>query len=360
MAIVRILVILLIGVAAALLVYYSPALMVKDSTPPTYTTLQTGGTSVVSIIMENGWRTAYRKEKGIDVQYASTGTTTGISKMIDGAFAIAFTHGPMTEEQTKMAKSKGGDVVHVPVVLCSVVPVYNVKELNKKAPLRISGEVLADIFLGKIEKWNDPALKKLNEGVDLPDTKITVVHRKDSSGTTLIFTEYLQQVSPVWKEKVGPASSEVKWPLGVGMARNEGVAVHVKKTEGAIGYVDLVHALNEELQHAALQNKDQTAFLQADAPKITAAARGVLAGKSDATTISLINRPGKDSYPICGVIWAICYQSQPATDNAKVGELLAWIVRKGQSFAKKMSYAPLSEELVEYGEEKLKAVKAGK
>lgn len=341
-----------------LLLYYAPAYMHQEEKKPSLPHLKTGGTSVVSIIMENGWRTAYRKEKEIEIDYDSTGSTSGNNKMIDGDFAIAFTHAPLSEKQMKQAKSKGGEVLHLPVVLCSVVPVYNIKELKKKPPLQLTGEVLGDIFLGKIERWNDPALRKCNEGVELPDTKITVVHREDSSGTTLIFSDYLQGASNAWEDKIGPARSEIRWPVGVGKERNEGVAKHVSKTEGAIGYVDLVHAWNLELPYAALQNSDKTAFVHAEAEKMTAAAQSMLPAIPDDLTFTLTNRSGKDSYPISGVIWAVCYQSQPAANEKMVLDLLNWVTHDGQRYAKKMSYAPLPEELVSRVEQKLKRIKS--
>jgi phosphate transport system substrate-binding protein len=352
---VRIAVIAVLGGALGLLIYYSPAFFDQEDRSPAPARLKTGGTSVAFVIVQNRWRTAYRKETGIDVDYESTGSTEGIQRMIDRKYAIAFTHAPLSDEQRQKAQAVGGAVVHLPVVLCAVVPVYHVKELQDKPPLNLTGEVLADIFLGKIERWNDPALKKLNEGVDLPDTKITVVHREDSSGTTLIFTDYLAGASAAWRERIGPAKSEVPWPVGVGKARNEGVALHVQQTEGALGYVDLLHAVKDDLPHAAVQNKERTAFVHAEAENITAAARAV---PPDDATLRLTNRPGKDSYPICGVIWAVCYQTQPTPERKKVVEFLQWVTHPGQEFAKNMAYARLPEELVALADERLKTIKS--
>jgi phosphate transport system substrate-binding protein len=358
-SVVRLVVIVAVGAVLGLLIYLYPSFYAREESFGPLPHLKTGGTSVAFIIMENRWRTKYRKEKGIEVDYEPTGSTEGLTQLIDNHFAIAFTHAPMSSEQKKKAESKGGDVVHIPVVLCAVAPVYNLPTLKDKPPLHFTGEVLADIYLGKIKNWNDPALKMLNEGVELPDMEIEVVHRSDSSGTTLIFSEYLTEASAAWREKYPQPSSEVKWPegVGVGMARNNGVANHVMTTEGALGYVDLLYAFTGELQHGAVQNKDKTAFIHAAADNMTAAAKNMKGDIPEDLTFKLINRSGKDSYPISGVIWAVCYQTQPAADGKKVVDFLQWVTHEGQQFASNMSYAPLPEELVARVEDKLKSIK---
>jgi phosphate transport system substrate-binding protein len=350
-------------VGLAGLVYYSPAYFIKEEAPPSVVHLKTGGTSVVYIIMANRWRNPYRNEKSVEVDYDSIGSTQGISRMIDKQYALGFTHAPLTEDQKKKAQSQGGEVLQIPVIICAVVPIYNVKELKDKPPVKFTGDVLADIFRGKIDKWNDPALKKINEGVDLPDTKITVVHRKDSSGTTLLFTDYLQGASETWKKEMGPASEEVKWPVGIGMARNEGVAAYVRQTEGALGYVDLLHALigdglGTQIPYGAVQNKDKSAFLHADPENMTATAKALTAAIPEDLTFQLTNKPGKDAYPICGAIWAVCYQNQPAANRQLVQDFVHWITHEGQKFAKTTSYAPLPEEMVERVEKKLQSIKS--
>jgi phosphate transport system substrate-binding protein len=359
-ALIRLSIILLVGLVLAGIVYYSPSYFIQEDRASTPVHLKAGGTSVVYIIMENRWKTAYRKEKGIEVDYDSTGSTSGIKQMIDKNYAIGFTHAPLTDEQKKEAQAKGGEVVHIPVVICAVVPVYNVQELKDKPPLKFTGEVLADIFLGKIDRWNDPALKKLNDGVELPDTKIAVIHRKDSSGTTFLFTDYLAGASEAWQKEMGPANSEVKWPVGVAMPRNEGVAAEVRKTDGSIGYVDLLHTLSfdqGDLQHGAVQNKDKTTFIHADTENLKAAAQGLTADMGEDLTFKLTNRPGKDAFPICGVIWAVCYQHQPASNQQLVGDFLRWIIHDGQQFAERTSYAPLPPDLVERADQKLQSIK---
>ena len=352
----------LLGVGSALLMYFTPHLFVHEAQAESHPRLKVGGTSTVFVIVDNRWRTKYLDEKGVEVNYESTGTTSGINRMLDGTYAIAFTHGPVTAEQREKAKAKGSDVVHIPVLLCGVAVVYNVKELNGKEPLKLTGDLLADIFMGKIKEWNDPAIKAINSGVDLPATKITVVHREDSSGTTQLFTDYLAAVSPTWKEKVGPPASEIKWPVGVGASRNLGVAIKVSETEGAIGYVDRMFTSYGEinLNAAAILNKDKTGFIRPEPENVTAAAAGNLAEISEELTINLANKSGKDSYPISGVVYAVCFQKQPEATRQQVADFLHWATHEGQPHAARMTYAPLPPELVARTDQKLDAMKAAK
>jgi phosphate transport system substrate-binding protein len=357
-----------VGMAlAAFIFFWLPDLwikwFIKQDATPNYTVLKTGGTSNVDIILENRWRTAYRKGKSVDPQYESTGSTQGLKKMIDREYAIAFTHAPMPDDLRKQAREKGGDVVHIPVVLCAVVPLYNVKELNAKSPLKFTGEVLGDIFLGKITHWDDPAIKLLNDELKdvLPHTKIVVVHRADSSGTTFIFTDYLVGASKAWKEKHKTAQNVVAWgDVGVGKERNTGVTKHVQETEGAIGYVDLLHAIDAGLPYGAVQNAQGTTFVHATAANMTAAAKALSdTDISDDLTFTLTNRTGADAYPICSAIWAVCYQKQSADDQKLVSEFLTWVTHEGQQFAATTSYAPLPDEIVRRAEARLKLIKAG-
>lgn len=282
-------------------------------------------------------------------------------------------------------------MLHIPVVLCAVVPLYNVKELNDKPPLKFSGEVLGDIYLGKITKWNDPAIKALNpelkDVLEKIDTKIVAVHRSDSSGTTFIFTDYLagkRPASPAWKEQFKGPQSVVQWPpVGVGKERNTGVTQYVKETEGAIGYVDMLHAIDSYLPFGAVKNSEGK-FISAsgelrpwlerskaaknpegklnytEALNITAAAKAL--GNTDISedlTFTLTNMPGKDSYPICSAIWAVCYQKQPGDRQQQVSEFLNWVLHDGQKFAAVTSYAPLPEEIVRRAEERMKLIQTG-
>ena len=333
----------------------------KEEVPDNSNGLNVGGSSVVFFIMDK-WKNAYNKEKGVDIIYTSSGSSSGVKETIAKTYQIGFTSAAMTDEQRKQAQAKGGDVIHVPVTLIAVAPIYNVKELNNKPPLKFTGEVLADIFLGNIKKWNDSAIQKLNDKVELPDAKIVVIHRKDASGTTFLFTEYLAGASEAWKKAMGPASSEVKWPEDgenmKGILRNYGVAGEVKRTEGAIGYVELMHALNNKIKCGAVQNHDKTHFIDATPENVTAAAKTLGDELPENASITLTNRPGKDAYPICGIEWAVCYQTQPAGQQKRIVDFLLWATHDGQQFAKDMHYAPLPEGLVQRAEQKIKSIKS--
>ncbi len=358
----RLLTILVIGGVLCAMVYFAQdpliAYLVREKKPPEMVHLRTGGTSVVQFLLENGWRDAYRKAKSIDVVYDSTGSTEGVNKMIDKDFSIGFTHARMSEKQRSAALAKGGETVHIPVVICAVVPLYNVKELKNKPPVKFTGEVLGDIFLGKISRWNDPALQRLNDDLKLPDTKITVIHRSDSSGTTFIFTDFLAGASAAWRKEMGRAKSLLNWKVGEEAARNHGVADHVYRTEGAIGYADLLYSSYGKLQYGAVENKDRSNFIHVDTKNMTAAVHGVLADIPDDLTFPLTNARGHAAYPICGAVWAVCYQNQPASNYQQVVDFLQWITHAGQPLAADMSYAPLPEELVKRAEQKLKSIKA--
>jgi phosphate transport system substrate-binding protein len=356
-SIARISVIVLLGAALCAAAFYWPQFFAKEEKVDTSEALSTGGSSVVFFIMDK-WKNTYVKEKSIDIVYSSSGSAGGVKKTIDKTYQIGFTSAPITEEERKQAKAKNGEVVQIPVVLIAVAPIYNVKELNDKPPLQFTGEVLADIFLGKIKKWNDPVLKKINQDAELPDKDIVVIHRKDASGTTFLFTQYLAGSSETWKKEIGPASSDVKWPVGKGIPRNYGVAGEVKRTDGSIGYVETLHALTNKIATGAIQNGDKSAFLQAKPENVTAAAKNLAGEVLESGAFSLTNRPGKDAYPICGVEWAVCYQSQPASHQKKVADFLNWAIHQGQAFTKDLHYAPLPEELVTHAEQKIKTIKS--
>jgi phosphate transport system substrate-binding protein len=347
----------LVVASLCLLVYFAPAFFIAHDKDVPSGRLNSGGTSAAFFMMDK-WKDVYRKQTGIKLAYASTGSTEGITHTLDKQFAIGFTHAPLTAEQKQIARESGGEVLHIPVAICAVVPVYHVQELEGKPPLNFTRAVLADIYLGKITRWNDPALQRINAGVDLPEKAIVVVHRKDSSGTTFIFTDYLQGVSAAWDQTVGPAGSRVNWPVGVAMARSADPSAYVASTDGAIGYVDLMHTYSGKLSYGAVQNKDQTAFIHAAPENMTAAARGLIANLPEDLTFSLTNKSGKDAYPICGAIWAVCYQIQAADKHQIVANFLHWVTHEGQQFTKERTYAPLPEEIVQRADAKLKLIKA--
>jgi phosphate transport system substrate-binding protein len=352
----------LVGVLISAGAYFAPRLFTAEEKKPEYPRLTTGGTSVVSVIVENRWRKQYQNEKGVQLDYESAGSTAGLNRLLDRTYTIAFTHAPMSARQREAARAAGGDVVHVPIVLCAVVPVYNVKELKDKPPLNFTGAVLADIYLGKITTWDHKAIADLNKGVVLPRTPITVVHRKDSSGTTLLFTDYLAAASREWREKFGTGKSELAWPTGEGQDRNIGVAMRVDGKDGSIGYVDrLWTSLGEiTLAYGAVRNRDDTQFIRGEPENMTAAAQGALAEVPDDLTFDLINKPGPEAYPITGVIYAVCYQNQPEQTRKRVVDFLQWATHEGQGYAKKMDYAPLPAELVRRVDGRLALIREGK
>lgn len=354
----RLLLIVLAAAGAAALLWYTPALFMKYHEEPPTGELRTGGTSAAAFMVDK-WKDVYRKEKDIVLRYRSTGSSEGINRVIDRTYAIGFTHSPLTEAQKQKAKASGGDMLHIPLAFCAVVPLYNLKELNGKPPVNFTRAVLADIFLGKIKRWNDPALAKINEGLNLPDLPIVVVYREDSSGTTSIFTEYMHGVSEEWDKKIGPPASKVEFPVGEGQSRSVEVIARIIEKQGAIGYVDLLHAVanKKSVSYGAVQNQDKTAFIHAEPDSMTAAAAGLGAGLGDDLTFHLTNKPGKESYPICGGIWAICYQYQPPETYPMVADFLTWAVHDGQKYTKECTYAPLPADLVKRVDEKLKTLK---
>jgi len=249
------------------------------------------------------------------------------------------TDGPMTDEQLKAAPGK---LLHFPTVLGADVPVYN---LPNVAELKFTGPLLADIFLGKITKWNDPAIAKLNTGVALPATDITVAHRSDGSGTTYIWVDYLSKVSPEWKSKVGVATS-VNWPIGVGGKGNEGVAGLVSQTPGSIGYVELIYALQNKIAFGSVQNAAGE-FVKATEASVTAAAASAAAQMPADFRVSITNAAGPGAYPISSFTWLLLYEDAKDKASSKVMvDFMKWALSEGQKFAPELGYAPLPAEVV--------------
>jgi phosphate transport system substrate-binding protein len=318
--------------------------------------LNAGGSSFVYPMMSK-WASQYQKTQGVQVNYQSIGSGGGIQQMIAKTLDFGCTDAPMNEEQLKKAQESGGEVVHIPLVMGAVVPIYNLQGINQ--PLRFTGPVLADIYLEKIKKWNDPELAQLNPGVELPDQDILTVHRSDGSGTTYIWVDYLSKVSPVeWKTRVGVATS-VNWPGGVAAKGNEGVAGKVSQSPGAIGYVELIYALQNKISFGVVQNQEGI-FVTPSLESVTAAAQGALTHIPDDLRYSLTNAPGKDSYPISGTVWAVLYINQPRAKGEAVVRFLRWVTHEGQEYAKDLDYARLPGELVGRLEKKLDQVRLGK
>jgi phosphate transport system substrate-binding protein len=286
------------------------------------------------------WFSEYNKvHPDIEVNYQSIGSGGGIRQLIAETVFFGATDGPMTDEQLKMAP---GPVVHLPTVLGAVVPVYN---LPGTADLKFNGAVLADIYLGKVKKWNHPAIAALNAGVTLPATDITVVHRSDGSGTTFIFVDYLSKVSAGFKSTVG-VNTSVMWPVGVGGKGNEGVSGLVSQTPGSIGYVELLYALQSKMAFAAVQNAAGE-FIKASPDAVTRAASAAAAAMPADFRVSITNAQGAGAYPISSFTWMLLYEMP--TDTARAAamvEFMKWALTDGQKFATELGYAPLPPAVV--------------
>ncbi len=312
-----------------------------------------GGGSTFVYPMMSKWASEYKKAKSIEVNYQSIGSGGGIQQMTAKTVDFGGTDSPMNAEQLKKAKDTGGDVVHIPLVMGAVVPAYNLPEVNEA--LKFAGPLLADIFLGKVKKWNDPAIQQINPGVTLPNLDIAVVHRSDGSGTTYIWVDYLAKVSGEWKEKVGVATS-VNWPVGEGAKGNEGVSGRVAKVPGGLGYIELTYALQNKIKYGSVQNRAGT-YVEPSLESVTAAAANALKSVPDDLRYSITNAEGKDSYPISGTVWAVVYVDQPQDKGQAIYDFLYWTTHDGQQFAKALDYASLPAGLVEKLEKKLNLIK---
>jgi phosphate transport system substrate-binding protein len=286
------------------------------------------------------WFAEYNKIKpNVQINYQSIGSGGGIRQVTNQTVFFGATDGPMTEEQLKAAP---GRILHFPAVLGAVVPIYNVEGA---ADLKFTGQVLADIYLGKITKWNDPAIAKDNPGAKLPDTAITVVRRSDGSGTTYIWVDFLSKLSPEFKQKVGVATS-VNWPTGVGGKGNEGVAGLVRQTPGSIGYVELIYALQNKIANGSVRNASGE-FVKATEQAVTAAAAATASSMPKDFRVSITNPQGKGVYPISSFTWLLLYEDPKDKAQARAFvDFMKWALTDGQKFASSLGYAPLPEQVV--------------
>jgi phosphate transport system substrate-binding protein len=288
------------------------------------------------------WFSEYNKmHPNLEINYQPIGSGGGIQQVSKQTVFFGATDGPMTNDQLVAAPSK---ILHFPTVLGGVVPVYNIPGVT--AELKFSGQVLASIFLGRITKWNDPAIMKLNPDVKLPGTDITVVHRSDGSGTTYIWVDYLSKVLPDFKTKVG-VSTSVNWPVGVGGKGNEGVAGLVTQTPGALGYVELIYALQNKINYGSVQNMEGE-FVRASVDSVTAAAAAAAKMMPADFRVSITNAPGKGVYPISSFTWLLLYESAKDKAQAKtMVDFVKWALSDGQKFASELGYAPLPANVVQ-------------
>lgn len=295
----------------------------------------------------------HQRNPQVQINYQSIGSGGGIRQIANETVFFGATDGPMTDEQLASAP---GRILHFPTVLGADVPVYNLPGVDQ--PLKFTGQILADIFLGKTTKWNDPALARANPGVALPATDITVVHRSDGSGTTYIWVDYLSKVSPEWKEKVGVATS-VNWPVGVGGKGNEGVAGLVRQTPGSIGYIELIYALQNRMAYGSVQNASGE-FVEATTASVTAAAAAAAAAMPDDFRVSITNAAGQGAYPISSFTWLLLYEDPKNKEQARVMvDFVKWALTDGQAFASQLGYAPLPDAVVQKELAALGRVKVG-
>lgn len=297
------------------------------------------------------WFYEYAKvDHSVNFNYQSIGSGGGIRQITAQTVDFGASDGALTDEQLKQAP---GELLHIPMTAGAVVVTYNL--LNVSQPLRFSPDVVADIYLGKISKWNDPRIASDNPGVELPTQNIIVTHRSDGSGTTNIFTDYLSSISKSWKANVGKGTS-VNWPVGLGGKGNEGVAGLVKQTPGTIGYVELAYAVKNNLPAADIKNKSGN-FVTPSIESTTAAVNGKVNSMPADFRVSLVNPDGADAYPIAGVTWILVYKNQSdKVKGKKIVEFLRWAITDGQKYSADLLYSPLPESMVRKIEEKINQI----
>ncbi len=297
------------------------------------------------------WFSEYAKEHpGVQINYQSVGSGAGIRQVSEKVVDFGASDGPMTDQQLADSKVK---LLHIPTVLGGVVPVYNVPGVSTE--LKFAPDVIADIYLGKITKWNDPRIAKDNPGQNLPAHQILPVYRSDGSGTTYIFTDFLSKVSPEFASKIGKSTS-VRWPLGIGQKGNEGIAGMVRNSQYSFGYVELIYAVQNHMEYGMVRNAAGK-WLKATTEGVSAAAAGAAKNMPADYRVSITNAPGADSYPIASFTWLLI--PNPSADPAKgkvLHDFLVWMLDKGESEAASMTYAPLPAPVVARVRETIKQI----
>jgi phosphate transport system substrate-binding protein len=287
------------------------------------------------------WFDEYHKlHSNVQINYQSIGSGGGIRQLLDKTVDFGASDGPMTDEQLQQA---GFKVLHFPTVLGAAVPSYNIPGVTGE--LKFTPEAIAGIFLGKVTKWNDPAIAGANPGVKLPGDDIVVIHRSDGSGTTYIWTDYLSKVSSEWQSKVGKNTS-VNWPVGLGGKGNEGVAGLLKQTPDSIGYVELIYAIQNSLPYGTVKNSSGE-FIKASLAGVSAAAAGAAKSMPEDFRVSITNPPGKEAYPISSFTWLLIpAQIQDPAKKTAIKDFLTWMLTSGQQFCEPLAYAKLPKEVV--------------
>ena len=291
--------------------------------------------------MYSKWFSEYNKlHPDVQINYQSIGSGGGIRQVLNGTVDFGASDGPMTDEQLKEAKTK---ILHIPTVLGADVPAYNIPGVTGE--IKFTQDALAGIFLGKIQKWNDPAITQANPGMKFPDKSIIVVHRSDGSGTTYIFTDYLSKVSKEWEGTAGKGTS-VKWPVGLGGKGNEGVAGQIRQLEGSIGYIELIYAVENNIAYGSVRNSAGN-FVKASLAGVTEAAASSPKMPAD-FRVSITDAPGKTAYPISSFTWLLIpEQAQDPKKGKIIADFLNWMVTDGQKMTNQLSYAPLPANVVE-------------
>lgn len=302
-----------------------------------------GAGATFPYVLYSKWFDVYKKKTGIQFNYQSIGSGGGIKQITDGTVDFGASDGPMTDEQLALARQKlGTDVLHIPTTLGAVVIAYN---LALPKLLRLTPDVLADIFLGIIKQWNDRRIAALNPGISLPSKPIVVVHRSDGSGTTAIFTDYLCKISSYWKRRYGQGTS-VSWPRGtLGAKGNEGVAGQIKQTSGSIGYIELAYAVQNNLPYAAIKNNAGD-YVLPSLSEVTKAAESMLGSISEDLRASITNSPR--GYPIAGFTWLLVPRKQVNRSKGKaLVDFLRWALTEGQAYCADLHYAPLPKSIAD-------------
>jgi len=333
----------MLAVASALAGTFAGSLMAQDLN---------GAGATFPYPIYSKWFADYATTSGVKINYQSIGSGGGIRQLTEGTVDFGASDAPMSDAE--MAKLKA-PVLHFPTVLGAVVITYNIPGVT--TAIRLTGPIVADIFAGKITKWNDGQISALNKGIKLPASDILVVHRSDGSGTTYIFSDYLSSVSPSWAQAPGKGK-ELAWPVGLGGKGNEGVAGQVKQTPGAIGYVELAYAKQNSLPFADLQNANGE-FITPTIESVTNAAAAAAAKLPDNTDyrISIVNANGKGAYPISSFTFLLVYQTQPdAAKGKKLVDFLRWYLRNGEKTAASLDYAPLPASMVAQLEKRLGSI----
>jgi phosphate transport system substrate-binding protein len=295
--------------------------------------------------MYSKWFDEYQKKNSqVQINYQSIGSGGGIKQVTEGTVDFGASDGPMNDEQLKAFQEKHGfGILHFPTVLGAVVPTYNIPGVQ--SALNFTPDALSGIFLGKITKWNDPAIAGANKGVNLPGNDIVVVHRSDGSGTTYVWTDYLSKVSDEWKNKVGKGTS-VNWPVGLGGKGNEGVTGQIKNAPNSIGYVELIYAASNNIPYGSVKNSSGT-FIKADLSSVSAAAAAVAKTMPDDFRVSITDPPGKTAYPIASFTWLLIPEKfSDAAKRDAIKGFLQWMLKDGQNYAEQLQYAKLPKEVV--------------